>query len=182
MELVHQFAHEWACHLCLSGGTGWGWDKGRTAGWQAEGFVKSGLVAVTEHLVGDKEQPKHQWCPDINPLCLTLCSIMPYMFCCFSTGEKCKTKSWHPFTLIIQTYNLVIHYPFSHSTTADLKRHVWSTNYTFMTETLGRPWGALCLMLAPCCLDKAGWLEPDYGDKTRPTHWTSTAGVTRRTV
>lgn len=30
------FAHEWACHLCLPGGTWWGWDKGRTSGWQAE--------------------------------------------------------------------------------------------------------------------------------------------------
>lgn len=30
------------------------------AGWQAEGFVKSGLVAATESLVGEKEQTKYQ--------------------------------------------------------------------------------------------------------------------------
>lgn len=29
-----RFAHEWACHLCLPGGAWWGWDKGRTTGWQ----------------------------------------------------------------------------------------------------------------------------------------------------
>lgn len=28
-----------------------------------------------------------------------------------------------------------------------------------------RPLGPVCLMLVPCCLDKAGWLESDCGDK-----------------
>lgn len=62
-------AHEWACHLCLPGGAGWGWDKGRIAGWQVEGFVKSGLVAATES--GGRERadqiPVMTWYePDFN--------------------------------------------------------------------------------------------------------------------
>lgn len=51
------------------------------------------------------------------------------------------------------------------SFTTDLKGHVLPTNYTFMAENPERPQGPLCLMLAPCCLDKAGWLESDYEDK-----------------
>lgn len=51
------------------------------------------------------------------------------------------------------------------SFTTNLKGHVLPTNYTFMAENPERPQGPLYLMLAPCCLDKAGWLESDYGDK-----------------
>ena len=50
----------------------------------------------------------------------------------------------------------VIPLTFSRTATTDLKGHVLSTNYTFMAETLGRPRGLHCFMLAPFCLDKAG--------------------------
>ena len=40
-ELNLRFAHEWACDLCLPGGTWWGWDNGTTSGWQTEGIVRS---------------------------------------------------------------------------------------------------------------------------------------------
>lgn len=151
-----QFAHEWACHLCLPGGTGWGWDKGQDS-WVAGRRIlwKSGLVAAAEFLMGEKEQTKHQWSPDRR--FLDLHTLLPKL------GKKQNLKN-NNMSWSIHLY-VVTQSSFSHSDTTGLKRHVWSANYSFTAKTAGRPRGPLCLMLAPCCLDKAGWLESDYGDK-----------------
>lgn len=108
-ELNLWFAHEWACHLCLPGGPRWGWDKSSTAGWQAEGFVKSGLVAVNESVVGEKEQAKYQWCPDMSqrPQLHIISHCSHNSCCCERKGgnkKHLKLKSLCPIFWVIRMF------------------------------------------------------------------------------
>lgn len=167
-----RFAHQWACHLCLTAGAGWGWDKGRTAGWQDEDFVKSGHVAATESVGKERADqiPVMSW---YEPETFVICHPPPftYFLLLFKKGgnhiEKYKImqKNLSENKKLQISLNEVTPLQFSHKTTTDMKGHILSTNNTYMAGTQGRPQGPLCLMLAPCCLDKAGWLDYDCGDK-----------------
>lgn len=151
-ELKLWFAREWACHLCLPGGSWWGWDKCMTAGWHTERGqdLHQHSSVIPQSFWWERKSRPNTWCPDKSQRLLQ----HPPLFMCFLLLLKnLKLSFWGIISPNLNDHTLLqnktrilrvvvcICYTF----TMDLKGHVLCTNYTFMAETPQRPLGLFTL-------------------------------------